>query len=67
MVEQEVIIMDSKALEKAFHIYQDVKLVVVDHLYETPAWIDEIVDRGLCLPSDMKMTEEVQEAITTII
>ena len=34
--------MDPKALEKAFAIYPEVKLIVVAHLYGTPGKIDEI-------------------------
>lgn len=34
--------MDPAALEKAFEIYPDVKVVVVAHLYGTPGKIDEI-------------------------
>ncbi len=34
--------MDTKALEKAFEIYSDVKLIVVAHLYGTPGKIDEL-------------------------
>ncbi len=34
--------MDPLALEKAFEIYPDVKLIVVAHLYGTPGKIDEI-------------------------
>lgn len=34
--------MDPAALEKAFGIYPDVKLIVVAHLYGTPGKIDEI-------------------------
>ncbi len=34
--------MDPVALEKAFEIYPDVKLIVLVHLYGTPAKIDEI-------------------------
>ena len=30
------------ALEKAFELYPDVKVVIVTHLYGTPAKIDEI-------------------------
>lgn len=36
--------MDPKALEKAFEIYPEVKVVVVAHLYGTPGKIDEIKD-----------------------
>ena len=35
--------MDPKALEKAFEIYPDVKVIVVAHLYGTPGKIDEII------------------------
>ncbi len=34
--------MDPKALEKAFEIYPDVKIIVLVHLYGTPGKIDEI-------------------------
>jgi dTDP-4-amino-4,6-dideoxygalactose transaminase len=34
--------MDPQALEKAFELYPDVKLIVVAHLYGTPGKIDEI-------------------------
>nr|MCR5719428.1 DegT/DnrJ/EryC1/StrS family aminotransferase [Lachnospiraceae bacterium] len=34
--------MDPKALEKAFEMYPDVKLVIVAHLYGTPAKMEEI-------------------------
>lgn len=34
--------MDPVALEKAFEIYPDVKLIVIVHLYGTPAKMDEI-------------------------
>jgi hypothetical protein len=36
--------MDPVALEKAFAIYPEVKLVVMVHLYGTPARMDEIKD-----------------------
>ena len=35
--------MDSVALEKAFEIYPEVKIVVMAHLYGTPANMDEIM------------------------
>lgn len=38
--------MDPEALEKAFEIYPDVKLVVMAHLYGTPGKIDEI--KAIC-------------------
>lgn len=34
--------MDPVALEKAFELYPEVKLIVVAHLYGTPGKIDEI-------------------------
>ena len=34
--------MSPEALEKAFEIYPDVRLIVVAHLYGTPGKIDEI-------------------------
>ena len=36
--------MDPIALEKAFELYPDVKVVVIAHLYGTPAKMDEIKD-----------------------
>lgn len=36
--------MDPKALEKAFEIYPEVRLIVTAHLYGTPGKIDEIKD-----------------------
>lgn len=35
--------MDPEALEKAFEIYPDVRIIVVAHLYGTPGKMDEIV------------------------
>ena len=42
--EQETWNMDPVALEKAFELYPDVKVVVIAHLYGTPAKMDEIKD-----------------------
>ena len=36
--------MDPEALEKAFRLYPDVKIVVLAHLYGTPARMDEICE-----------------------
>ena len=36
--------MDPVALEKAFEIYPDVKIVVLAHLYGTPAKMDELME-----------------------
>ena len=46
--ERETWNMDPDALEKAFEIYPDIKIVVVAHLYGTPAKLDElkeVIDR----------------------
>ena len=40
--ERETWNMDPKALEKAFEIYPEVKLIVIAHLYGTPGKVDEI-------------------------
>ena len=40
--ERETWNMDPVALEKAFEIYPDVKIVVIAHLYGTPAKMDEL-------------------------
>ncbi len=53
--------MDPKALEKAFTIYPDVKLVVLVHLYGTPAKMDEILD--VCHRYGALLIEDAAEAI----
>ena len=52
--------MDPKALEKAFEIYPDVKLVVAAHLYGTPGKIDEI--REICSKHDALIVEDAAES-----
>ncbi|WP_193391099.1 DegT/DnrJ/EryC1/StrS family aminotransferase, partial [Enterococcus cecorum] len=42
--------MDPIALEKAFELYPDVKVVVLVHLYGTPAKVDEI--KAICKKHD---------------
>ena len=42
--EKETWNMDAKALEKAFEIYPDVRVVVLAHLYGTPGKMDEIME-----------------------
>ena len=42
--EQDTWNMDPVALEKAFSIYPDVRLIVLAHLYGTPGQIDEILE-----------------------
>jgi dTDP-4-amino-4,6-dideoxygalactose transaminase len=52
--------MDPIALEKAFEIYPDVKLVVVAHLYGTPGKIDEI--REICDRHNALIVEDAAES-----
>lgn len=53
--------MDPTALEHAFSIYPDVKLVVVAHLYGTPAKMDEI--RQICDAHQALIIEDAAEAL----
>ncbi len=53
--------MDPIALEKAFEIYPDVKLVVLAHLYGTPAKIDEI--RDVCNKHGALLIEDAAESL----
>lgn len=52
--------MDPKALEKAFEIYPDVKVVVVAHLYGTPGKIDEI--KAICDRHNAIIIEDAAES-----
>lgn len=52
--------MDPAALEKAFEIYPDVRLVVLVHLYGTPAKIDEI--RAVCDKYNALIVEDAAES-----
>ena len=52
--------MDPVALEKAFEIYPDVKLVVVAHLYGTPGKIDEI--KAVCDKHGALIVEDAAES-----
>ena len=49
-----------KALEKAFEIYPDVRLVVVAHLYGVPGKIDEI--RAICKKHNALIVEDAAES-----
>lgn len=49
-----------KALEKAFEIYPDVKVVVLVHLYGTPGKIDEI--REICKKHHATIIEDAAES-----
>ncbi len=53
--------MDPVALEKAFEIYPDVKLVVVAHLYGTPGKIDEI--KVVCDKYGALIVEDAAESL----
>lgn len=52
--------MDPAALEKAFEIYPEVRLVVLVHLYGTPAKIDEI--RAVCDKHNALIVEDAAES-----
>ena len=53
--------MDPVALEKAFELYPDVKVVVVVHLYGTPAKMDEI--RSVCEKHNAVIIEDAAESL----
>ena len=53
--------MDPRALEKAFEIYPDVRLVVVAHLYGTPAKMDEI--KRICKAHNALIIEDAAESL----
>ena len=53
--------MDPKALEKAFEIYPEVKLLVVAHLYGTPGKIDEL--RRICDDHGALIVEDAAESL----
>jgi dTDP-4-amino-4,6-dideoxygalactose transaminase len=52
--------MDPKALERAFEIYPDVRLVVLAHLYGVPGKIDEI--RQVCASHGALIVEDAAES-----
>ncbi len=53
--------MDPEALEKAFEMYPNVKLVVMAHLYGVPAKMDEIVT--ICKNHGALLIEDAAEAL----
>ena len=53
--------MDPAALEKAFELYPEVKVVVVAHLYGTPGKIDEI--REICERHKAVIIEDAAESL----
>ncbi len=52
--------MDPEALEKAFEIYPEVKLIVIAHLYGTPGKIDEI--RAIAKKNGALIVEDAAES-----
>jgi len=53
--------MDPVALEKAFEIYPEIKVVVVAHLYGTPGKIDEI--NAICKKHGAVIVEDAAESL----
>ena len=53
--------MDPAALEKAFELYPEVRLVVIAHLYGTPGKIDEI--KAICDKHDALIVEDAAESL----
>ena len=53
--------MDPRALERAFELYPDVRLVVVANLYGTPAKLDEI--RAICDKHGALLVEDAAESL----
>ena len=53
--------MDPKALEKAFEMYPEARLVVVAHLYGTPAKMKEI--REICARHNALIIEDAAESL----
>ncbi|OUN22670.1 aminotransferase class I/II-fold pyridoxal phosphate-dependent enzyme [Pseudoflavonifractor sp. An85] len=53
--------MDPVALEKAFELYPEVKVVVLVHLYGTPAKVDEI--REICHKHGAVLIEDAAESL----
>lgn len=53
--------MDPTALEKAFELYPEVKVVVMAHLYGTPAKLDEI--KNICDAHGAKIIEDAAESL----
>ena len=53
--------MDPEALERAFRLYPEVKLVIMVHLYGTPAQIDRI--RAICDAHSALLIEDAAESL----
>ena len=61
--ERETWNMDPVALEKAFQKYPEVKVVMLAHLYGTPAKLDEIVE--ICEKHNAILIEDAAEALSS--
>ena len=59
--ERETWNMDPEALEKAFRLYPEVRLVVIAHLYGTPGKLDEI--RTICDKYGALIVEDAAESL----
>lgn len=53
--------MDPEALEKAFELYPDVKVVILVNLYGTPAKLDEII--AICKKHNAILVEDAAESL----
>ena len=53
--------MDPVALEKAFELYPDVKVVVIAHLYGTPGKVDEL--KAVCDRHEAVIVEDAAESL----
>ena len=53
--------MDPQALEKAFELYPDVKVVILVNLYGTPAKLDEII--AICKKHNAILVEDAAESL----
>lgn len=60
--ERETWNMDPRALEKAFEKYPDAKVVVLAHLYGTPAKLDEIIE--ICKAHNAVLIEDAAESLS---
>lgn len=56
--------MSAEALEKAFELYPDVKLVVLAHLYGTPGKVDQI--KEICDRHNALLVEDAAESLGAI-
>lgn len=60
-IEKDTWNMDPKALEKAFELYPDVRIVVLVHLYGVPAKMDEL--KAICEKHNAIIVEDAAESL----